>query len=176
MKEVKSPKKPLIYYYGIVLLIIFLFNILVRPMLLQGQVVEVDYGAFMDKISEKKIDVVQVEDTQILFTDKDDSVVYKTGIMEDPTLTQRLYDAGAQFGKVIEEPMSPLVSIFLTVILPILIFVGLGQYMSKKLMNQLGGKNSMRSEWGKAMPRFMSSPQKGSISAMWLGRMRQRRA
>ena len=150
MKEVKSPKKPLIYYYGIVLLIIFLFNILVRPMLLQGQVVEVDYGAFMDKISEKKIDVVQVEDTQILFTDKDDSVVYKTGIMEDPTLTQRLYDAGAQFGKVIEEPMSPLVSIFLTVILPILIFVGLGQYMSKKLMNQLGGKNSMAFGMGKS--------------------------
>ena len=150
MKEVKSPKKPLIYYYGIVLLIIFLFNILVRPMLLQGQVVEVDYGAFMDKISEKKIDVVQVEDTQILFTDKDDSVVYKTGIMEDPTLTQRLYDAGAQFGKVIEEPMSPLVSIFLTVILPILIFVGLGQYMSEKLMNQLGGKNSMAFGMGKS--------------------------
>ena len=150
MKEVKSPKKPLIYYYGIVLLIIFLFNILVRPMLLQGQVVEVDYGAFMDKISEKKIDVVQVEDTQILFTDKDDSVVYKTGIMEDPTLTQRLYDAGAQFGKVIEEPMSPLASIFLTVILPILIFVGLGQYMSKKLMNQLGGKNSMAFGMGKS--------------------------
>ena len=150
MKEVKSPKKPLIYYYGIVLLIIFLFNILVRPMLLQGQVVEVDYGAFMDKISEKKIDVVQVEDTQILFTDKDDSVVYKTGIMEDPTLTQRLYDAGAQFGKVIEEPMSPLVSIFLTVILPILIFVGLGQYMSKKLMNQLGGKNAMAFGMGKS--------------------------
>ncbi|HIQ96011.1 MAG TPA: ATP-dependent zinc metalloprotease FtsH [Candidatus Limivivens merdigallinarum] len=150
MKEVKSPKKPLIYYYGIVLLIIFLFNILVRPMLLQGQVVEVDYGTFMDKISEKKIDVVQVEDTQILFTDKDDSVVYKTGIMEDPTLTQRLYDAGAQFGKVIDEPMSPLVSIFLTVILPILIFVGLGQYMSKKLMNQLGGKNSMAFGMGKS--------------------------
>ena len=142
--------KEVIYYYGIVLLIIFLFNILVRPMLLQGQVVEVDYGAFMDKISEKKIDVVQVEDTQILFTDKDDSVVYKTGIMEDPTLTQRLYDAGAQFGKVIEEPMSPLVSIFLTVILPILIFVGLGQYMSKKLMNQLGGKNSMAFGMGKS--------------------------
>lgn len=150
MKEVKSPKKPLIYYYGIVLLIIFLFNILVRPMLLQGQVVEVDYGTFMDKISEKKIDVVQVEDTQILFTDKDDSVVYKTGIMEDPTLTQRLYDAGAQFDKVIDEPMSPLVSIFLTVILPILIFVGLGQYMSKKLMNQLGGKNSMAFGMGKS--------------------------
>ena len=150
MKEVKSPKKPLIYYYGIVLLIIFLFNILVRPMLLQGQVVEVDYGTFMDKIAEKKIDVVQVEDTQILFTDKDGTVVYKTGIMEDPTLTQRLYDAGAQFGKVIEEPMSPLVSIFLTVILPILIFVGLGQYMSKKLMNQLGGKNSMAFGMGKS--------------------------
>ena len=95
MKEVKSPKKPLIYYYGIVLLIIFLFNILIMPMLAQGQVVEVDYGTFMDMIEAKKIGTVQVEDNQILFTDKESAVVYKTGVMEDPTLTERLHDSGA---------------------------------------------------------------------------------
>ena len=150
MKEVKSPKKPLIYYYGIVLLIIFLFNILIMPMLAQGQVVEVDYGTFMDMIEAKKIGTVQVEDNQILFTDKKSAVVYKTGVMEDPTLTERLHDSGAQFAKVIEQTMSPLMSILLTVVLPMLIFIGLGQYMSKKLMEQAGGKNAMAFGMGKS--------------------------
>ena len=150
MKEVKSPKKPLIYYYGIVLLIIFLFNILIMPMLAQGQVVEVDYGTFMDMIEAKKIGTVQVEDNQILFTDKESAVVYKTGAMEDPTLTERLHDSGAQFAKVIEQTMSPLMSILLTVVLPMLIFIGLGQYMSKKLMEQAGGKNAMAFGMGKS--------------------------
>lgn len=107
MKEVKTPKKPLLYYYGIVLLIIFLFNLLVTPILSQRQVTEVDYGTFMDMIEEQNIGVVQVEDTQIVFTDKEGSQVYATGPMEDPTLTERLHDAGAQFGRVIEEPASP---------------------------------------------------------------------
>ena len=150
MKEVKSPKKPLIYYYGIVLLIIFLFNILITPMLAQGQVVEVDYGTFMDMIEAKKIGTVQVEDNQILFTDKESAVVYKTGAMEDPTLTERLHDSGAQFAKVIEQTISPLMSILLTVVLPMLIFIGLGQYMSKKLMEQAGGKNAMAFGMGKS--------------------------
>ena len=150
MKEVKSPKKPLIYYYGIVLLIILLFNILIMPMLAQGQVVEADYGTFMDMIGAKKIGTVQVEDNQILFTDKESAVVYKTGVMEDPTLTERLHDSGAQFAKVIEQTMSPLMSILLTVVLPMLIFIGLGQYMSKKLMEQAGGKNAMAFGMGKS--------------------------
>ena len=150
MKEIKSPKKPLIYYYCIVLLMIFLFNVLIAPMLSQKQVVEVDYGTFMDMIEEKNIGVVQVEDTQILFTDKEGTVVYKTGPMEDPTLTQRLYEAGAKFDRVMEEEVSPLWSLFLTTILPILIFIGLGQYMSKKLMNQAGGKNAMMFGMGKS--------------------------
>ena len=150
MKEVKSPKKPLLYYYGIVLLIIFLFNILVAPLLSQNQVVEVDYGTFMDMIDEQDIGVVQIEDTQILFTNQDETQAYKTGPMEDPTLAQRLHDAGAQFGRVIEEPTSPLLGWFLTIILPILIFVGLGQYMSKKLMNQAGGKNALSFGMGKS--------------------------
>lgn len=150
MKEVKSPKKPLIYYYGIVLLIIFLFNLFVTPMLTQGQVNEVDYGTFMDMIDEKNIGTVQIEENQILFTDKDNTTVYKTGAMDDPTLTQRLHDSGAQFAKVIEETMSPFMSIFLTFILPMLIFIGIGQYMSKKLIEQAGGKNSMAFGMGKS--------------------------
>ena len=143
MKEVKSPKKPLIYYYGIVLLILFLFNLIVTPLLAQGQVVEVDYGTFMQMIEDKDIGMVQVEDSQILFTDKDNTIIYETGAMDDPTLTQRLFDAGAQFTRVVEEPMSPILSFLLTFVLPLVIFIGIGQYMNKKLMEQMGGKNSM---------------------------------
>ena len=98
------------------------------------KVVEVDYGTFMDMISEKNIGLVQVEDTEIIFTDKENTVVYTTGAMNDPDLTKRLYDSGAQFTRVVEEPMSPLLSLFLTTILPILIFIGLVQYMRKKLL------------------------------------------
>ena len=144
MKEVKAPKKPLLYYYCIVLLVILLFNALVAPLLTREQVTEVDYGTFMDMIDEENIGAVQVKDTRILFTDKDRTVVYETAPMEDPTLTQRLHDAGADFARVIEEPVSPIWSFLLTFVLPILIFVGLGQYMSKKLMEQAGGgKGSM---------------------------------
>lgn len=150
MKEVKSPKKPLIYYYGIVLLIIFLFNLFLPPLLSRQQVNEVDYGTFMDMIDDKNIGLVQIEDSEILFTDKDETQVYQTGAMEDPTLTERLHDSGAKFERVVEEPMSPVLSFFLTIILPILIFVGLGQYMSKKLMEQAGGKNSMAFGMGKS--------------------------
>ena len=150
MKEVKLPKKPLIYYYGIVLIIIFLFNILITPMLMRGQVIEVDYGTFMNMMEEKDIGSVQIEENQILFTDKENTMVYKTGVMNDPALTQRLYDSGAKFAKVIEEPMSPILTIFLTTVLPLLIFIGIGQYMSRKIMEQAGGKNSMAFGMGKS--------------------------
>ena len=150
MKEVKSPKRPMIYYYGIVLLIIFLFNLIVTPMLTRNQVTDVDYGTFMDMIDDKNIGLVQIEDTQIIFTDKAQEKVYQTGPMEDPTLTERLHDSGAKFEKVVEEPMSPIVSFLLTTILPIVIFIALGQYMSKKLMEQAGGKNSMAFGMGKS--------------------------
>ncbi len=161
MKEVKSPKKPLIYYYGIVLLIILLFNLLVTPLLSRQQVVEVDYGTFMDMIEEKDIDTVQVEDTQILFTDKDGGEVYQTTPMEDPTLTERLHEAGAQFDRVMEEPISPIWSFLLSFVLPILIFVGIGQYMSKKLMEQAGGKNAMSFGMGKSNAKVYVQSTKG---------------
>lgn len=151
MKEVKSPKKPLFYYYGIVLLIIIVFNVLVIPMLTKTMVKEVDYGTFMSKIEDKKIDDVQIEDNQILFTDRDDAnTVYKTGVMEDPTLTERLYKAGAKFSKEIDQQMSPVASFLLTGVLPLVIFIALGQYMSRKIMSQMGGKNSMAFGMGKS--------------------------
>ena len=150
MKEVKSPKKPLIYYYGIVILIVFLFNLLVTPLLMRGQIVEVDYGTFMTMIEEENIGSVEMDDEQIVFTDRDNTGIYMTGVMDDPTLTQRLFDAGAKFEKDIEEPASPLLSLFMTVVLPILIFAVLGQYMSKKMMEQMGGKNSMAFGMGKS--------------------------
>lgn len=151
MKEVKSPKKPLIFYYGIALLIIVLFNVIVSPLLVKARVTEVDYGTFMSMIEQKKIGNVEVEDDQIIFTDKDDAKkIYKTGAMNDPTLTQRLYDSGAKFSKDIETTTSPLVSFLLTFVLPLIIFIGLGQYMGKKLMEQAGGKNSMAFGFGKS--------------------------
>ncbi len=162
MKEVKAPKRPLIYYYCIVLLIILLFNMIVTPMLSQSQVTEVDYGTFMDMIEEQDIGIVQVEDTQIIFTDKAETTVYKTSPMEDPTLTQRLHESGAVFDRVIEEPVSPLWTLFLTLVLPILIFVGLGQYMSKKLMEQAGGgKGSMAFGMGKSNAKVYVQSTKG---------------
>ena len=161
MKEVKSPKKPLIYYYGIVLLIILLFNLLVTPLLSHQQVEEVDYGTFMDMIDEKDIGTVQVEDTQILFTDKEGDQVYETGPMEDPTLTERLHAAGAQFDRVVEEPISPIWSFLLSFVLPILIFVGIGQYMRKKLMEQAGGKNAMSFGMGKSNAKVYVQSTKG---------------
>jgi len=162
MKEVKTPKRPLIYYYCIVLLIILLFNMLITPMLSRNQVVEVDYGTFMDMIDEKNIGAVQVEDSQILFTDKEETVVYKTTPMEDATLTQRLHDSGAEFTRVIQEPISPLWSFLLTFILPILIFVALGQYMRKKLMEQAGGgKGSMAFGMGRSNAKIYVQSTKG---------------
>ncbi len=151
MKEVKSPKKPLIFYYGIALLVIVLFNVIVSPLLVKARVTEVDYGTFMSMIEQKKIGNVEVDDDQIIFTDKDDAKkIYKTGAMNDPTLTQRLYDSGAKFSKDIETSTSPLVSFLLTFVLPLIIFIGLGQYMGKKLMEQAGGKNSMAFGFGKS--------------------------
>ena len=128
-----------------------LFNVIVSPLLVKARVTEVDYGTFMSMIEQKKIGNVEVEDDQIIFTDKDDAKkIYKTGAMNDPTLTQRLYDSGAKFSKDIETTTSPLVSFLLTFVLPLIIFIGLGQYMGKKLMEQAGGKNSMAFGFGKS--------------------------
>ena len=150
MKEVKSPRKPLIYYYGIVLLVILVFNMVISPLLANARVKEVDYGTFMKMIEDKDIGSVEVADSEIVFTDKDNTQIYKTGEMNDPTLTERLYASGAKFTRNIEKGMSPLLSFFLTFILPILIFAALGQYMAKKMMSQAGGPNAMAFGMGKS--------------------------
>ena len=152
MKEVKSPKKPLIYYYVLVLAILCLFNLIVSPMLMRPQIDEVDYGTFMDMIEEKDVGVVEVTSTEITFTNKDNTQLYQTGAMYDPTLTERLHEAGATFDSVSNEG-SPILSFLLSFVLPLVIFIGLGQYMSKKMMEQMGGKNSMSFGMGKSNAR-----------------------
>ena len=153
MKEVKSPKKPLIYYYVIVLLVLAAFNFFVSPLLLSRQVTEVDYGTFMSMTEKKNIGRVEVEDSQIIFTDKNNDNIYKTGVMDDPNLTERLYQSGATFSKDIEQTMSPIMSFLLTFILPMVIFVVLGQYLGRKLLEQAGGQNSMAFGMGKSNAR-----------------------
>lgn len=151
MQEVKKPKKPLIYYYVIVMAILLLVNFLLMPWMAQNQVQEVDYGTFMTMTENKQIEEVQVdqEENQILFTDRNNNI-YKTGMMDDPDLTQRLFDSGAKFSGEIVEHVSPVVSFLVSWILPILIFVGIGQYMSRKMMSKAGGPNSMIFGMGKS--------------------------
>ena len=140
MNEVKKPQKPLLYYYGIVLLIVLLFNSIAMPWLLERQVKEVDYGTFMTMTEDQEIGRVEIQDNQILFTDKrEEPTVYKTGRMEDPNLAERLHASGAEFTPEIIEEMSPLLSIFVSWVLPVLIFVGIGQFLSKKMMDKAGG-------------------------------------
>ena len=142
MKEVKPSKKPLLFYYGIVLLCVVLFNAFIAPMLMDDPVKEVDYGTFMRMVDNKEVDKVQVNTNEITFMDKEGKVYY-TSAMEDPDLTQRLYESGAAFDRVIEKTMSPLVSYLITGVLPIILFVALGQYLYKRLMSQAGGKDSL---------------------------------
>lgn len=144
MKEVKSPQKPLIFYYFIVLIIMMLLNFFALPAIVSRQVKEVDYGTFMSMTINKEIKEVDIQNNQILFTDHNNKI-YKTGLMDDPDRTQRLYDSGAVFASEIIEEMSPLLSFFLHWMLPVIIFVFLGQLLSRKLMDRAGGGgNAMR--------------------------------
>ena len=141
MNEVKKPKKPLMFYYGIVMLIIILFNFFAVPWIAGQQVKEVDYGTFMSMIEEKNIGLVEISEleNQIIFTDKEEKQIYKTAMVEDPTRTQRLYEAGAKFsGQFVEEP-NWLLSILLTWVLPMVLFIALGRFLSKKMMDKAGG-------------------------------------
>lgn len=145
MQEVKSPKRPMIFYYIIALVAILCINFLLLPALEQRQVKEVDYGTFMTMIDEKQIDSVNIESNQIIFTDKSGDTVYKTGIIEDPDLVTRLYESGAKFSSEIIEPTSPIISFLMACLLPILIMIALGQWLSKKMLSKMGGgMNSMQ--------------------------------
>ena len=145
MQEVKSPKRPMIFYYIIALVAILCINFLLLPALEQRQVKEVDYGTFMTMIDEKQIDSVNIESNQIIFTDKSGGTVYKTGIIEDPDLVTRLHESGAKFSSEIIEPTSPIISFLIACLLPMLIMIALGQWLSKKMLSKMsGGMNSMQ--------------------------------
>ena len=143
MKEVKAPKKPLAIYYAIVLLLLLFLNLVLMPWMNERQIKEVDYGTFMSMTEEKNIGKVDIESNQIIFTDKDNTQVYKTGLMDDSGLTERLYTAGAEFSSEIVEQGSPVLSFLIWFVLPIILFTALGNYMNKKLMDKMGGPNSM---------------------------------
>lgn len=150
MNEVKTPKKPMIFYYGIFLAVIILFNSFVMPLLNNMRVKEVDYGTFIRMTTELNVDEVEIQDNQIVFSDKNGNF-YKTGLMDDPALTQRLYTAGAKFSTEIVQEMSPILSILLSWILPMALMVGLGQLMMKKFTDKAGGgANSMMFNMGKS--------------------------
>ena len=139
MKEVKPSRKPLAIYYAIVLLVLLVINLVVMPWLAERQVQEVDYGTFMSMTEQENIGKVDIQSNQIIFTDKDNKQIYKTGLMNDPGLTERLYDAGAQFSSEIVEQGSPVLSFLLWFVLPILLFSFIGNQMNKKLMEKAGG-------------------------------------
>ena len=150
MNEVKTPKKPLIYYYSIVMLVLLLMNLFITPLLQQARIKDVDYGTFMTMTENKEIDQVEIEDNRILFSGKD-GTIYQTGLMDDPGRTERLYASGAKFSSEIVQEMSPLHSFLLSWILPIAIFMILGQFMAKKLMDKAGGGGaSMMFNMGKS--------------------------
>lgn len=148
MNEVKNPKRPMYFYYGIVLIVLLLLNMFLMPSINNRQVQEVDYGTFMQMTEDHEIGKVEVQSNQIVFTNKDETQVYKTGLMDDPNLTERLYDSGAKFSSDIVEQMSPLMSFIVSWGIPLLIFIALGQWMSKKFMK--GSGNSMMFGMGKS--------------------------
>lgn len=152
MNEVKRPKKPLIYYYMIVLLVLLLFNFLAMPWLAGRQIQEIDYSTFIEMAEDKEIGTVEIQEQEnrILFTDRENTRVYETGMVGDPDLISRLDASGAKFSGQIIEQMSPILSFLLTWVLPIVIFIGIGEYISRKLMKRAGGANSMAFGMGKS--------------------------
>lgn len=153
MKEVKKPHKPLIYYYGIVVVVLLILNLLIIPLIQESAIKEVDYGTFMQMTEDKNIGLVEVQQNRIVFSDSAKKQVYKTGIMNDPELIDRLYNAGATFSSPIEEQMSPLLSFLLYWILPIVIFIIIGQIISRKIIDKAGNGNSMAFGMGKSNAR-----------------------
>ena len=139
MKEVKTPRKPLAIYYALVLLMLLLLNLVLLPWMEERQIKEVDYGTFMTMTEEKNIGRVDIESNQIIFTDKDETQVYRTGLMNDTGLTERLYDAGATFSSEIVEQSSPVLNFLIWFVLPIILFSAIGNQMNKKLMEKAGG-------------------------------------
>ena len=163
MKEVKTPKKPLLYYYIVALLVLLLFNFFAMPLLARQQVEEVDYGTFMTMTENKEIGEVEIESNQIIFTNKDGSKIYKTGVLDDPELVDRLHASGAEFASEIVEQMSPFLSI-LGWVLPLILFIAVGQFMAKKLTDKAGGgAGSMMFGMGKSNAKIYVQSTDGGI-------------
>ena len=164
MKEVKTPKKPLLYYYIVALLVLLLFNFFAMPLLARQQVEEVDYGTFMTMTENREIGEVEIESNQIIFTNKDGSKIYKTGVLDDPELVDRLHASGAEFASEIVEQMSPFLNILLSWVLPVLLFIGIGQFMAKKLTDKAGGgAGSMMFGMGKSNAKIYVQSTDGGI-------------
>ena len=161
MNEVKMPKRPILAYYILIFLAIFLFNSIFVPMLRENAVKEVDYSSFMTMTENQEIDKVQVEQDKILFTKKDDKQAYKTALMNDPELVERLHKSGADFTGEIVEAMNPILSALLSWVLPLLIFFGIGQYMNKRLMKNMGGPGAMQFGMGKSNAKIFVKPTNG---------------
>ena len=161
MNEVKMPKRPILAYYILIFLAIFLFNSIFVPMLRENAVKEVDYSSFMTMTENQEIDKVQVEQDKILFTKKDDKQAYKTALMNDPELVERLHKSGADFTGEIVEAMNPFLSALLSWVLPILIFFGIGHYMNKRLMKNMGGPGAMQFGMGKSNAKIFVKPTNG---------------
>ena len=163
MEQVKRPKKPLMFYYTIVLIILILFNIIAMPYIKEKQIKDVDYGTFISMTEKKEIKKVELQqqDNTILFTGKDGKTIYKTAMVNDPDLTKRLYEADVSFyGEEIDQS-SPILVNILSWVLPILFFVALGEYMSRKLMKRAGGKNAMSFGMGKSSAKIYVKSSEG---------------
>lgn len=150
MKEIKDPKKNWLYYYSLVLLVTMILNVFVLPRIQEASIKEVPYNVFMNLTEEKKISQVQIESNAIYFKEAGNDTLYKTGLINDPELTDRLYAAGVDFQTKIPRVSSPLETFFFSWILPILIFFLIGQFLSKRLINRMGGGNSMMFGMGKS--------------------------
>ncbi len=169
MNEVKTPKKPLIVYYAIAILVVLLINTLLVPMVSQARVKYVDYGTFIQMTEEDKISEVQVQDNQIVFITKEDeanknAVYYRTGKMDDPELTSRLSEHGVRFDKEIVEETSPLLSFLLSFVFPLVLFIALGQLLTRQLMKRMGGgKDAMSFGMGNSNAKVYVKDSAGSI-------------
>lgn len=150
MNEVKKPKRPLIFYYGIAMLVLLLFNFLAIPGIMEGKIEDVDYGKFMNMTENKDIGYVEIQDNRIIFTDKANEKIYQTGIVNDPGMTERLYNSGAKFSKEIVKEASPLMTFIFSWVLPIILFIAIGQFISRQMLKKMGGGNSMMFNMGKS--------------------------
>ena len=148
MNEVKKPRRSLLFYYFVVMLVLVLFNTIIMPMFASWEIKQVDYGTFITMTEKGEVGLVEVQDNQIIFTDKDKQTIYKTGKMDDPGLTERLYASGAEFSGEIVEETSPILTVLLSWLLPIILFVALGQFLSRKMMEKAGGPQSMMFNMG----------------------------